>query len=233
VTTTRGNTDHSIPNADESTDSASGATTDGEASNGAGRQSAANGQLDGVAAGEDALDEDALFEVLSNRRRRFALHYLRQTDDEAVELGDISTQVAAWETGTDPANLGYRDRKAVHTSLYQYHVPKLAEAGIVDYDSQRGVVRPTGENEAFEVYLETVSGRDVPWGVYFLGLSGVLTALAAAAWLEVPPLAALSSVEWGLVVAVPFLVSSIVFAFESRYRMRIGSEGPPPEVREP
>jgi DNA-binding transcriptional ArsR family regulator len=251
--TSIGDTNHSLPDnvGEDATEPESGTADEGVSGDdeeeplsdraggdGTGDETDASGPQDGAvddsadASENGHVDEDALFEVLSNRRRRYALHYLMQVEGETVDLGDISTQVAAWENGIDPDDLGYRDRKAVHTSLYQYHVPKLDDAGIVEYDSQRGVVRPTGRDEAFDVYLETVAGRDIPWGVYFLLLSGALTALATGAWLGVPVLAALSGAEWGLVVSVAFLVSSCVFACESRYRMRIGTEGPPPEVRD-
>lgn len=191
-----------------------------------------NGTVDDRANGQTTgeLTDDQIFDVLSNRRRRYVIHYLSQHDGQSVSLGDISRQVAAWETGNDPEYITYDERKTVHTSIYQNHVPKLAEAGIVEYDSRAGTVRPTDAYEEVDLYLETVSGDDIPWSVYLLGLAAVMTLLAVAVWLDVPPLLAVSDALWSLFVSVSFLVSTTVFAYVQRSRMHFGSDGPPPEV---
>lgn len=176
------------------------------------------------------ISNDVLFDVLSNRRRRYALHYLKQQEDARAEMGDLSTQVAAWEFDTEPEALAYDERKSVHASLYQYHAPKLDEAGVVDYDSRRGVVELTDAGADLDLYLEAVSGRDVPWATYYLLLSGVAVSLMSAVHLEVYPLTLVPDVTWGLFVAVAFLVSSAVFAYENRASMRLGNDGPPPGV---
>jgi len=180
----------------------------------------------------DGISNDDLFEVLSNRRRRYTLHYLKQHADEAVEMGDLSTQIAAWETDTPPEELAYDERKRVHTSLYQYHAPKLDDAGIVDYDSGRGVVELTDAGADLDLYLEAVSGREIPWATYHLLLGGFGVSLMSAVVLEVPPTGMVPEGTWGLVVAVAFLVSSAVFVYDNRVSMRLGSEGPPPEIEE-
>jgi hypothetical protein len=184
------------------------------------------------AAGPGSISNDELFDVLSNQRRRYTLHYLKQNGDEPVEMGDLSTQVAAWELGIEPEALAYDERKRVHTSLYQYHAPKLDDAGIVEYDSQRGTVELTRAGADLDLYLEAVAGRDIPWSTYLLLLSGFGASLMGAVWLDVAPLTALSDATWGLFVAVAFLVSSAVFVYENRYSMRLGGEGPPPEAGE-
>jgi DNA-binding transcriptional ArsR family regulator len=193
-----------------------------------------NGAVDDSTNGQTAgeLTNDQIFDVLSNRRRRYVIHYLSQHDDESVSLGDLSRQIAAWETGNDPDYIAYDERKTVHTSLYQNHVPKLAEAGIIEYDSREGTVRPTDAYEEVDLYLETVSGDDVPWSVYLLGLAVGMTLLAVAVWLDLPPFSAVSDALWSLFVSVSFLVSTAVFAYVNRSQMRFGSDGLPPEVSE-
>ncbi|ESP89555.1 hypothetical protein K933_03325 [Candidatus Halobonum tyrrellensis G22] len=176
---------------------------------------------------------DELFELLSNRRRRFVLHRLKQMEEgETVELSELSRQVAAWENGTDPEALSYADRKNVHTSLYQFHLPKLDDADVVDYDQRAGEVRLTDGVDEVDIYLETVDERDIPWGLYFLSLSGGAALLATAVKLHLPLVSAVSAAEWTLFIVVVFLVSSAAFAYHSRYGMRLGTEGPPPELRD-
>lgn len=178
------------------------------------------------------IDDSDVFEVLSNQRRRYALHYLMQRPDESVEMGELSTQVAAWEHGVDPQTVTYDQRKSVHTSLYQYHAPKLDETGLVEYDSRGGVVELTDSAADLDLYLEAVRGREIPWASYFVLLSMFATAVVGATWLGAPPFAGLSGYVSAGVVVAAFLVSSLVFAYDSRTAMRFGSAGPPPGVSE-
>ncbi|MFC7168642.1 DUF7344 domain-containing protein [Halobium salinum] len=173
----------------------------------------------------DTISQDEVFDVLSNERRRYLLYYLKQSDDEVVELSDISSQLAAWEQETTPEYIDYADRKNVHTALYQFHLPKMAEAGFLDYDKRSGRIELTDHARNLDVYLETVSGRDVPWGVYFLGLSLVTTAVGVASWLGLGPLAAVPTGVPALFVAVAFLVSSAVFAYRTHFEMRVEPVG--------
>ncbi|WP_416838124.1 hypothetical protein [Haloferax sp. DFSO52] len=178
-----------------------------------------------------APTRDDVFEALSNRRRRYALHHLKQIDSGGpVELSDVSTQVAAWELGSEPGSLSYGDRKNVHTSLYQFHAPKMDELGLIHYDQRRGTVELTEYGQELDVYLETVSGRQIPWSIYFFLLSLGATVLVTLAWLNFYPFSVVSDVAVAEFVAITFLFSSSVFAYHNRYSMRVGNEGPPPEV---
>lgn len=184
----------------------------------------------------ESIDEPTrndVFEALSNRRRRYALHHLKQLDTtEPVDLSEVSTQVAAWELGSDPRALSYDDRKNVHTSLYQFHAPKMDEMGLIHYDKRSGTVELTEYGREIDVYLETVSGRQIPWSIYFLLLSLGATVLVTAVWLDLAPFSFFSDVAWAEFIAISFLFSSSVFAYYNRYSMRVGNEGPPPEVED-
>jgi hypothetical protein len=173
-----------------------------------------------------------VFDILSNRRRRYTLHYLLGRSDRTVQMGDLASQIAAWESGVTTDELSYADRKTVHTALYQFHVPKLDALGVVDYDPKRGAVELTPTGRDLDIYLEAVQGHDIPWASYFLLLSLTTTALAVAAWFDVLLFARLPDVAAAGFAIVAFLVSSLAFASESRASMRLGSAGPPPEVKQ-
>jgi hypothetical protein len=185
--------------------------------------------LNGSTESEPTADD--VYEALSNRRRRYALHHLKQLDaEEPIDLAEISTQVAAWETGHDPETLGYDDRKNVHTSLYQFHAPKMDDLGLVNYDRSRGTVELTEHGEDVDIYLETVTGRQIPWATYFLLLSSLMTTVAFGVWFDAPALTAVPDGAWTVFVALIFLVSSSSYAYTNWNVMRVGSEGPPPEL---
>lgn len=119
------------------------------------------------------LSQDTLFSLLSNPRRRYILSYLNGTD-EPILLQDLASEVAAWEIETDPDQLTDKQQKRLYVSLYQTHIPKLEEAGIVDYESDTGEIRLTHRGDDLNRYLDDEeAGVDEtsPWGRYYLGIA--------------------------------------------------------------
>jgi hypothetical protein len=203
------------------------------AKNGATQGSTGDASRDrGESGRPEAPTPDDVYEVLSNRRRRYALHHLKQLEGEQpVSLSEVSTQVAAWENGSDPEQLGYSDRKNVHTSLHQFHAPKMDDLGVVNFDRSRGTVELTEYGQGVDVYLEAVYGHQIPWATYFLLLSGIMTSVAFGVWADAAPFGVVDGGVWVLFVAVSFLVSSVAYAYVNR-SMRVGADGPPPELAE-
>lgn len=169
---------------------------------------------------------DEIFGLLSNHRRRYALHYCRQTG-RPVGFSDLAEQVAAWEQGKVVDQLGSDERKRVYVSLQQTHIPAMEEAGIVDYDGE--TVTLTERAETLSVYMDVVPENSIPWGHYYLGLSVVAAGLLAAVAVGTDAALFPGLAYAGLVVAV-FAASSLVHAVRSR-RMRLGSPGQPPDIR--
>ena len=101
---------------------------------------------------EPALDQDVIFDVLSSSRRRYVLYYLSQYDDP-VELPTLAEEVAAWETESTVEELSSQERKRVYVSLYQTHVPKLEEVGLVEYDQDTGEVSLTDQSSQIQDFL--------------------------------------------------------------------------------
>jgi hypothetical protein len=179
--------------------------------------------------GNLGLTEQEVFSVLSNRRRRFALHAVCQRDD-AVELGWLARQVAAWEQGISPEEVGSDARKSCYVSLQQTHLPQMDEVGIIEFDERTGTVHPTSAARELDIYLEVVPGREVPWHGYYLGLGAVSAALLAALWVDAPPFTMLPDIAWIAFVVVALVVSAAVHTYFARGR-KLGGDGPPPEVR--
>ncbi|QUO46871.1 MULTISPECIES: DUF7344 domain-containing protein [Halorubrum] len=133
---------------------------------------------------EDGLSQDALFSLLSNPRRRFILQHLNGIEG-SVKLQALAGEVAAWENETDPESLTDKQRKRLYVSLYQTHIPKLEEAGIVEYDRDTGDIRLTDRGSDLNRYLDrdaTESGGERRWGRYYLAVAlGSAAAYAAVA----------------------------------------------------
>jgi len=134
---------------------------------------------------------DTVFQTLGNQRRRFTISYLK-TVEETATIREVATQVAAWENDISVEELSYQDRKRVYTSLYQSHLPKLAAAGFINYDRDRGIIKLTKEVDNLDLYLEPVRKDEIPWSECYLGLGAVFFALTVAVWVGAYPFTLIS-----------------------------------------
>ena len=104
------------------------------------------------------LPHDELYQLLSCQRRRYVLHYLQQ-EGGTGSLTDIARQVTAWESGVSSEEITASSQyKSVRVSLYQYHLPKMADGGVLEYDRDRGQVTVTASMADLEPFL--TNGRD-------------------------------------------------------------------------
>jgi len=176
----------------------------------------------------ETLSRDDAFEMLSNRRRRFLLHYLHDVE-AAAPLSDLAEQIAAWENDTSVREISASERKTVYTSLQQFHLPKMDETGVIEFDRRAGIVTLTDAAEELDIYLEVVDRYDVPWSFYYMGLSGIGIILATLSWAGMGSLATVPFAGWTVFLLAALTVSSVSHHLLAR-RMRIGSGDAPPEV---
>lgn len=177
---------------------------------------------------DTALSRDESFEMLSNRRRRYTLHYLQDTET-ATSLSDLAEQVAAWENDTTVRDISASERKTVYTSLQQFHLPKMAETGVVEFHRRDGTVELTDAAADLDIYLELVDRYDIPWSFYYMGLSAIGCILVTLSWAGVRPFVTVPFAGWTVFLLAAFAVSSASHYHLSR-RMRLGSGETPPEV---
>lgn len=89
-------------------------------------------------------ETDALLDALSHRYRRFALTALCGRD-EPVALADLAVDVTERETGETGESLSKERAREIEISLYHVHVPKLDDAGLVEFDRDRNTVAVCNE----------------------------------------------------------------------------------------
>ena len=165
---------------------------------------------------EHHLSQGEIFELLSNERRRGAIHYLKREDRE-VRVDELVDAVVGWEHADDTS------RASVYAAMIQTHLPRMAEAGIVEFDRETSAVRPTDELDAVQLYLEYSPAHDIPWAEYYLGLAAVSAALVTVTWLAIPPFDRLGGLTVAAIVAAVLLASALVHVVQSR-RLRLGTE---------
>jgi len=164
------------------------------------------------------LSQDVVFDLLSNPRRRFVLSYLRQ-EGGPVDLVDLADEIAAWENDTPVEDLTSQQRKRVYVSIYQTHVPKLEDAGVVDYDRESGLVQLASRAEEIDDYLQGEEER-VPWQLYYLGLAVVSAVFYFLVSFDVSVFAAIDAFTAGLIIIVAFAALAVAHFLYTRYADR-------------
>lgn len=106
----------------------------------------------------DALPPDEAFEILRNPRRRHALRILSGRGG-VMGLTDLASEVASIENDKPPDAVSTAERKRVYISLYQCHVSKMVEGGIIEYDEDARLVEITSRGVELAEVLESF-GRD-------------------------------------------------------------------------
>jgi len=84
---------------------------------------------------------DRVFELLSNRRRRFVVHVLARADGHAMAFGDLVEAVVTIDADLDGPPATAERRREVATALYTTHFPRLEDAGVLEWDVRSRTVR--------------------------------------------------------------------------------------------
>jgi DNA-binding transcriptional ArsR family regulator len=177
--------------------------------------------------GMDRLPSDQLFHLLANQRRRRVLYYLRE-HEETVSLRELAEQIAAWEHGISVRTLGSNERQRVYISLYQNHLPKLDDNGVIDYNQSRGTIERTTVANQFDPYIEAppyvaehdgqpaetdTTQRSRSNLARIVGLCGVGLGVLTTGWLGVVSTPLLLVLTWvGICIAAVF--DSVVDVFD-------------------
>ena len=122
-------------------------TTDAE------RTGAAPDESEETVVERSALPKDELFHLLQNERRRRALQYLWEYNEEVIDISDMAEHIAALENDVEVAQVTAAQRKRVYVGLYQCHLSKLDEAGLIEYDKDRGTIAQTPLTAQVAPYL--------------------------------------------------------------------------------
>lgn len=79
------------------------------------------------------------FDLLANQRCQIALSCLAD-HSQPIALADLAEDVAVRENEASITEISKEEIQRIRTSLYHNHVPRLADAGAVEYDPDRNSV---------------------------------------------------------------------------------------------
>ena len=109
----------------------------------------------------DSSEIDELFSLCSDHHRRIVLSTLLErgremTRDELTEAIVVQDHHVAIEEIDDA------DRSRIISNLHHVHLPKLADAGFLEYDHQRALVAPSTRLETARSPLSAVLDVALP-----------------------------------------------------------------------
>jgi hypothetical protein len=133
------------------------------------------------------LSPDERFEILKNERRRIVLQYLVD-ENETVKLNKLADEVTAIENETAVEAITSEERKRVYVGLYQFHLPKMAKMGVIEYDQDRGDITLTETGEVLCQEYSSEEQSDSSWehvsmAAVALGMGGIIAGLLVQSWL--------------------------------------------------
>lgn len=95
-----------------------------------------------------------VFDVLADERRRHVLYYLIEHAGGEAGVADVAAHLRSVESSAPSA-----DPETIRTELHHRHLPRMEEAGLVDYDAPEAKIRYLGD-PLVEDCLALVAGRD-------------------------------------------------------------------------
>lgn len=147
---------------------------------------------------ETELTKDEVFELLKNSRRRTIIDYLESNGGSAT-LSDLAEFIAAEENDIDIGELSSDQRKRVYIGLYQCHLPKMDNHGVVEYDKNRGTVELQDRVTELLPYMESEEEDDAETPHLELGIAIGVVAIVVVGTLGAGPFSAVPAVAWTLV----------------------------------
>lgn len=102
------------------------------------------------------LRKDALFDLLSDGRRRYVIEHL--ADDGATPWEDLAVEIAASETHMRRDQVPRRRIEQVEADLRDEQLPRLVDAGVIGWEED-GEVRPGHSIEEIARLLREIDRR--------------------------------------------------------------------------
>lgn len=107
------------------------------------------------------LSLDTIFEVLADRHRRFVLYGLVDAPDGVLEWNELLEDVATLEAGIEHGALRRDQVLDTASELHHWHLPVLADVGLVERDERQGTIRYL-PHPAVERWVSQARGDELP-----------------------------------------------------------------------
>lgn len=110
---------------------------------------------------ERTLGVDPVFDALRDRRCRYCCYRLSALEGDEIAVERLAAEVASMESEVDGTDLSVGHYDRVVLTLHHRHLPKLADANVVAYDSETGTVRYRPDTVVDE-FVDRIRGEEIP-----------------------------------------------------------------------
>lgn len=107
----------------------------------------------------DSLAFDSVLELCRDQHRRIVLGVLT-AEGRSLTLNDLTQTIFKYNHQMPITEVSAEVVTGVRVSLYHRHLPKLAAAGLIEFDSERRLVEPTTRLEQLQPTLTTILNAD-------------------------------------------------------------------------
>lgn len=98
------------------------------------------------------LDRDTVHDLCRDKHRRIVIAVLAE-QQRPLTLNDLAKTILKHNHHVPLTEASGQTITRIKTSLYHCHVPKLVEAGLIEFDAERKLVEPNAEFEQIEAHL--------------------------------------------------------------------------------
>lgn len=138
----------------------------------------------------EGLTKSEAFDILRNSRRRAVISCLRERG-ETMSVKELATHVAAEEYNVSPNEISREQYKRVYTGLYQCHLERADDLGVIDFDSEKNTVSLREEVTSLDPFLD--DGDRMETAHVELAVAMTVTTVVALGSLGIGPFGTLSA----------------------------------------
>lgn len=107
----------------------------------------------------EPLSFDAVLDLCRNRHRRIVLAILAE-EQQPMTVNDLAETILTYDDRASVTEASEEAITEIECSLQHRHLPKLASAGVIDYDTEWQLVEPVDEFDQKVSYLPAVLDTD-------------------------------------------------------------------------
>lgn len=108
---------------------------------------------------EKLLPLETVFDLLAKPRRRETLYYLLDCTHPAT-VDELTEHVTRREVATRTETVSTEAYERVGEALHRTHLPRLADAGVIDYDAETGLVTRAEQIRPLDEFLHLAGEHD-------------------------------------------------------------------------
>lgn len=102
---------------------------------------------------------DTLLDLCRHQHRRIVLATFAE-EKRRLTVNDLTKSVLKYNHQMPVTEVSGEVLEEVEQTLHHLHLPKLAAAGVVEYDPDRGLVEPTEQFDQLQPSLSTILDAD-------------------------------------------------------------------------